>query len=1349
MSVAKKVVGQPRFVAKRVTEEVVTPPDPGGGIGVATPQLRPTNEPPDAFASWQTGPFSIVEGRTASVVVQTSRPVPTNSVIPIVLDSSSSIDPDAVTFPSEALFLTGDTEKRFDVVFRNDAAAGLFEGCILKLDPNAATGSSAPVLPTNTAFGPDTLTITVTDDVITGGPPEWTLATVSSIQEGAGEQAWQLSLDKETTDGSDVVIDVAVTGGTAQEIEDYVFAPQRVTIPGGQTQGSYAIRFPNNDTQVFGPDPTLEITATYISGNVANTGPQSFTTTILDNDDGTSTRPILQFTAAAQEVLAGRVYTVTVFSVNENNEPQNPGTLAPYPVEVTELNGIANSYVVDWAGDPGTVTMQPNQNRVSFTVTLSNSIPIGDPPPTLRFRLKSPVEVGLPSNQWTVGVQNTTELIVLEEEPTDLFFPEFNGVGAVTSRVIQGIYAVNPPRAELPQMTITSNGSYAQCFGHKRNANGDWIAGYFYALRYNGDESVPDSSVQVEALRLSLTDSDTIYSPAVIGDTEELTFSLSAANVTESFVGVVNTMGATERGNWSSQDDGAVHTSIGDVSYIEENVTRTEMVRSDVTTPGDGDYYLASEALGYVELCETRYLGDGVRVFYGRFVNGRWNENVDATVANPQVNGEIYIQDLRVDIGSTSTYSITLGNAHPNQSLDVDLGGAELLVDRGSDYFMPTCASYPFSFAIYPTGDTAALDRANDYLDMRHIAWSIGAYGPTRNPIYGEGNELTIDYKRMGLTLQGRQGWGAVKYIGDIQGDGGGPNSREGYKAAWANGNAISGAEHGRMGWFQSTGPAGDSADGSSGIYGAYGLVPWWGYWLRQKYDLYANVSRNNIAYRDTVSWEPAWWYNISYPNGTPTFDRTVPFLGNPIGKRGTLRHFHFNNSVNTDASDLWDVSNYTDYQLAPESEAYNSPENAPPNVSVGGNSQSEVDWIRNDYRMYAATHLTRAQGGAIDMWDACRVHMAYAFREEVSAFLSRIFAPTIYVDGPTQDEQAEFNTAYRLERLLSFAPPTFGVSSRRGTWPRGVIGVDQNPFMGSRGDSREFSIPMIWLGGFYAIASDVDRNRLYGTGSVGGGDNVLPDMWWALRYQTTPQGIPCFDAGGAFNPDPSDENIFGATDMATRQNAWPDGEVDTLGNYGDVTDEVYAVGLPFYQMPFWSRAVRIFKESVIDRVNSADDLDRALQWHDYIITAHRQFSSAGGNLNLPYCAVVAIGTKFTGFVDEADQFTTWTLDDVIGGTFRWLWPNIPTSGDDGGDRLRKTGWSSYDATVGLGDDTYLSLFQDSWGSVQSLTEAEFAQLLATEVNGIFGASNNTSYKLFGEWTFYSAYLAYLLNRVS
>lgn len=1338
--VARKVAGAPQIVVKRVEPEGTDPGSggPGGNTGSAS-QINAvplTGGPSNDFVRWLTPALAIDENQTATAQVSVSRVPDVPSAITVTLDSSSTINESDVTFPEEIVFKPGDEDTQsYEVAFGPNAAQGGSETCVLKLDRSAPVASGLAQLDTNDTFGAILLTITV-NDAATPTLPSWELVPVSEVQEGALGVQFEVAL----TGGSaseDLTVTLSDTGvGSAVQGRDYTSIPASVTIPAGDTSAFYTIDFPDNSTLAPGGNETLELRGEVApSSAVSNPAAQTFSVSITDNETAFDPTPRINFTTSTQRGPDGTSFVVTATSVNSIGQAQSFGTFAPISLTVSESAGMAGNYTVNWgANNPGTISFPPGPGvettRATFTVNISEGVPVGE---SVTWTIDPPSTPG----DYIRGSRNTATIEVIAEEATQLFFPAFNGASSVR-RLVQGLVAVDPPSPTLPNASL-STGERVQLVGHKRDPEGNWIAAHFYGLA-NGDESVPDVSSTVLEYRLAEA-GDTLPSEAfVTPGAPEVSFELDAANASATYtcttggIGVGNTLenwvGIGINSTWPQTSTSVYREKVHSLRPVKTGVTRETL-----NTSGD--------ALGLIEIVEAQVAGDpDVAIFTGRFLNGAWNKTVDPFTANPYVDGEINMRSITVSC--EAGYNITLGDAHPQQ-LDNGTSSASLLKARTEDYFFPVHASYPFAFAVYTAGDADAQARAEDYLRMKHIAWSIGKYGSTRNAIYGDESEVTLDWGRAGLQRGSQRGWAAVKAVGEAQGTEAIAN--------WTSGTAPVSAEHDRWGWFQSIGPNKADSQGSAGnteVYGSHGLIPWWGYWWRMKTNMFCSAMRHRLGYRDlsTNPREAGWWWNVAADQGGGAYK--MPFVGVLSGsQQGSRGHYHFATARDFTAEDFWNHDPLTDLLLGPTDRDWQTPEVADPFENQ----------IRTSYWTEAFSHIARARNGYTDMWDGCRNWLAYRQREEMAAAVSRVLAPVLPYFIPTDSngnenayERNNFNLAWRYEFLENNA------SARGlGQWSNG----SDTAAMIS-GSPQAHAWPTLWLSSFYATTTD--ENRLYLRGGVPGdashpaaGIDMMGMLWDFYEHLVQDSGVPMRETFVSQDPSPASDQLYGLTDIPNRVNATPlspnplaganDSDIDADAEFGG--GPVSAAGSRTFEIMFFVRAIEVLKRMVIGGAG-AGQMGRLFRAQDNYINGARVFSGAGRDFSMPLVTLSAIGGQLFDSPSAASSIDRYSETQVRDGLLRWR-ITTPGSSTDAGYSANffKSGWGATASRRALEADFYDYIPKDVYGAADD-TDQEFVDRLMAELQqSVFSPGSGAEKQLFGEWTFFAPYLAYLLNKYS
>lgn len=1311
-----------RVVAKLVGPESNDPGGGGGSGGNAGGPFFPASDvlistvPTSPFARWTGTGAARTEGDGIIMEVELNRPVSTPRVLPITLDVSSTIDPLDVTFPSEIFFQFGQKTAQVEILTNETAAGGSTKTCILKLDPEGVTSSELPIVETQPNYGPDTFTLTVTN-AVGSVTPTWTLrAGATSIPEGSGVQLYEVTLDAPALD--EVRIAVSVGSGTTATLNtDYLAFATTVVIPAGEQVGLYRITFPDNaiDAPV---DPVLVVQGAYVSGTVTSTTTQTFSTTILDNDDnGASSQRRVTFIANQLPTSPGGTALVSARIVDGNGVPASFQTRTVIPITRGLSSGaVPGDFIETWGSNEAfSITFEPEAETTSFSVAVAAAAGAGE---YVEYVIQS-----APAGEWIVGARDTVR-VVANSGVTKMLVPAMSGG---TRRMIQGMVAVSPPSTTLPDGAL-SNGETVQLVGLKRNGAGEWISAYFYGFD-DSTESRPDVDGGLE-YRLA-TSSDA--APAEAGTfsptfAPEVSFAVTASNVGVPYECSTAVSAADLAPIWWTRGAGSnpgVFPQTGP-EVVRERVYRMRPVKQGVT-PAAG--LTSGDALGVIELCEKRIAGESeVFLYEGRFLNGAWSAAVDPLDPNPYVDGEVNIQSIVVTL--PSGYVIEFGDVSPVQDGN-GTDTASLLKNRAEDYFIKVNASYTFWFAVVATsGGADAVSRAQGYIRCQNIAWAVGELGSTRQPISGEASELTVDWERAGFRDGSLNGWRAIKNLGDEQGSI--------VRSQWASGGGdVLGT---RLGWLMGLGPQGKGGPGGDLIDGSQALIPWWGWWYRLRMSMCAVAGRNNVGYVDVNTGERGWWWAIARDTSSGF---KVPFLGPLFEREGTRRHWHFNTVDNCFQGDLHNVGNYLDYILGPTSRDWNTPSVADPNeANIRGGGFG-------GYPCEVMTHSARWRVGIDQTWEACRLWTAYATREDLVAYVSRIFSPVDCDNIQVNQFDRDRTSTSAIVSYLTANPTLLqkGVCLAQNN----SQGVVQAGF-----DIRAYGWASYHLQGFYAIAPDALRTRMRGQETTDTrGNDLLGGVWSQFNAMTTPGGVlgrannsnarpdPFLWFPGRPDPNPNYDSYFAEPNFVTRSGAAP--HVDQYPTQGT------ALGDHFHQV-FWQHSLLGWKRHVWAPGSTQRSLlDRALRYHDYYIRGSQAaISAAGRDLSMPYMLAVCFGpVPLAG--PGGPEMSGLTAQQVIDGEAAWRYVGEGSGEDAGwGNHFNKSGWSTTAAVDGLNDDSLLYIARNVWGRLDD-DDAQFIQHVMDNgiLRGMTQQQSGYRRKIWGEWTFMIPHIAALLNRVS
>jgi len=325
---------------------------------------------------------SVIEGDsgTTPLVVPVSLQPPANGTVTVNFTTSGITATSGVDFTPVSGTLTfpaGSTLQNVVIPVIGDTSAEPNEQIRVTL----SNASGATIL-NPTGIG------TIVDD---DGPVTIT-ATGGSIFEGnSGTQALPFSVLLDHPSGTPITINYATTStGTATPGTDFTATSSSLTIPAGQTSGSFTIPV-IGDTAVESNETVVVQLSTSGSGIVAT---PTVTGTIVD-DDGPAT--IAVFGDSIHEGCEGR--TPLDFEVDLSHPVSTPVT-----VQFATANGTATAGQ-DYEAASGTLTFAPGETHKDITIQILGD-QSAEPDETIILNLSNPSGASLSTSQVTGVILN-------------------------------------------------------------------------------------------------------------------------------------------------------------------------------------------------------------------------------------------------------------------------------------------------------------------------------------------------------------------------------------------------------------------------------------------------------------------------------------------------------------------------------------------------------------------------------------------------------------------------------------------------------------------------------------------------------------------------------------------------------------------------------------------------------------------------------------------------------------------------------------------------------------------------------------------------------------------------------
>lgn len=492
-------------------------------------------------------------------------------------------------------------------------------------------------------------------------------------------------------------------------------------------------------------------------------------------------------------------------------------------------------------------------NATSSTVTL-----LGDPDlfagsGVVSIVPAAGIALGSPS---AVTVTTSGQVSVLET--TRVFVAEHRAVGGGNPRrQVQLLAAIVPPVANFQDLQgyALSTGERVQCVRMSR-LGGDLIDSCYVYGYDDGGRHMPDDATPLILRPIEAGD----VNPAEDGQftaAPDLEFELEVANVGELLRCSTSDFMAEEQwtGPASQRFD-----QVGPNLCLEKAYQARP---HKAAASGPQADLLSGDGIGELDWQVRSIAGDpDVFLVEGRFINAAYDSAEDVQQTNSKADGRIHLKSLRVNapagwIIDPGPFPSPVMGATPAQQFT-------LVKSRSTSYLMRPAHRFGFWFVVRrQSAGVAAQERGVDYLLGKNIGWAVGGLGPTRQPIYGDHAECTLDYARAGFTLEdgpNLSGWEAIEYLGEnIAGL---QTGFQGYGSEWRGGGAHPETAYDvRRGMWHTASGTNMGPAGFSGRHGMGALLPHWGWWDRVRYMLEYGAQRMHRSMRDVSDGSAAWWW--------------------------------------------------------------------------------------------------------------------------------------------------------------------------------------------------------------------------------------------------------------------------------------------------------------------------------------------------------------------------------------------------------------------------------------------------------------------------------------------------------
>lgn len=1338
--VVKVVAGRRPVVVKRVPAWV--DPGPGGG----TPQPKPViigdatydpigTQPALAYARF-TGPStSLIEG--GSTVVRAIVNIPSSSTyaMPVAVNVGlTTMNAANYTLSAtEFVWAPGSLEATITVTLGPDAAEGTTRVLTLDLDPTSAPANPEHIVPATVPLvGMVRKQITALNAA--AGTPSWTLpAATLTVPEG---EIVDLEVSLDAPAPAPIQIRVQTSGGTAVENVDFELLDEVLEFPTGATTAPFQVRLTEN-TAAPAVDPTLRIIGNVLSGT-ANAGAHTQTLlTIVDNDaggPGGTGSPFVSFIAPLSVGLleGGESRTFTAQLASGAGTPLAFRADTEVPVM---LAGAVTEFELTWPGTANRLFFPAGSSRATFVARARQDAPAGS---SMTVTIQGP-----PAQQWQVGAANTVTLTATAEvvDPNRVFAASIDTTDG-TRALRQFMMAVDPPSSTLPQYEIA--GEKCQVVGHRRDAAGLWTGCYVYALT-DGAESIPyvagEQTVTLPTTgTLPPESASFVASPAVrielqLNNGLGLDFDSDTADP-----GTVITWTHPTTGKWPQVGADIVRETL----YVWR--PRRQGTSGSAFEP-------SGDRAGWMELVETRIAGEDEIVLYrGRFANAAWKALEDPTAENPYTDGVMQVRYLLAEMGPA--WRIEVFDAHPFQKRFGTADEKFYLLDSFTSgnhlhEFRPG-ASYHFWFvARRVDASAAAIARAEDYWEQRHIGWIVGALGATRKGLLSETGDLALDYDRAGFVNPlstsgpfpgGGSGYTGIKRLGDQQMYGRPTDGFVGFRQEWVNGSAKPDGTGARVGWLFPVGAAGGGAAGGGQIYGSHALVPHFANWYRHRVMLAGIAGRHHNAIRDISSGEPAWWWRTAIDEGG---EWRTPHISGTADRTNGFCHWHF--SLATDPTGRWPIGSGTpdDLQLAPIGRAWNTPSGVAPDPTASA---------RANWETFRCTHISRARQAFLEGWLSMRDPMAYRCWEEEGSRATRVYNPL----PPSNFLDGRFNFALGDSSLWNFRTSRL---ANNGDVAGGFWWSNRDGGARTSQTARAYAWPFLVTSGLYAFASDELRASLRGEGVAAsrGGRHWFRDIMDWHNRAVTPAGLP-FAAFNSGATESWDEAQMGVTNLDDLLGAHP-----KPGNQG--SPATWGLAHLGFQLVFFQRAIFAMLQNVLPSYPGGQGLVEHMRWFDHYVEGCKS-RNLPKEQRWPFSVLGAIvpstglGDPFTfrqglPLSSSGPFYPRLTVAEVRSGANAWpirrtnpTSTQAPASYDIGwSEHFWKPGWLSDTSVRYFGDDSYdrqLRYVLDAEGQTDEQFVVSFMAAFRASSATIDG---ERWYRNYAEETFSIPIVARILNR--
>lgn len=1324
-----------------------------GGNGqamAATPILVPAgiNADPgdvrDVFVRWNYVATQVREGQYGFLHARLNRSVNAEVAVNIAVTGGTASANDYTLSNTTLRFPAGQLQA--SCVFTATTAGGSEgeETVELTLTPAGdltfpIDGSAPYRVGTDPAWG-DHIGLVRIIDVTTPVTPtwRWTVGNALTVPETIGTIPIQISLDATSTTPINIRVQSAnISGGIAAGV-NYVRVDRVVVIPAGQLVGQFDLTIIDDPAAVVGPNLQFSLTGTSLGANCLDPGSPVLVIDIVDDDLVATTRQVQWTVASVPQIepatVAGQLAVALVATVDSPFAAETD-----IPVTVTSSGPVlGGNFGITW--QPGVangfIRFSPQQGvaAIRFTV-FAPSAGFASRPGTVELALQD-------GSTWDLGTNDTLTVVIQAAgatEPTQLAVKR----GIRTGRtLVEGLVAVVPPSATLPRYNIA--GEDCQVIGHARTSEGlfdsAWVTGFAAGDIDNSAAaaSYPGVGTPLELLvGAGSTPAESGVFPSAAW--QDIKFRLKPCNVGGRYferalsASLSALPGSAEPQQWEGPS-GALFEQVG--ADLRRTFYFRVWLRDTNDSEDDDEVADPLTRCCLVECWLTHYAVDAgsptnpaVVVVEGRLANTAWDKTADPYVEGPKVDGPVNFRSFDVtDI--PSGWDVVWGTANFNESYSTPT--ATLVPSRATAYHLPPTAQMPFRFAMYRASDTTSAE-AQRILRYQQNFVATGAYGVTRNRVYGEQGDPLIDHGRAGYNKSwgptaDRQGWRGVFHTTETKAGR--------YRTPWASGSGQWDTMPERIGWMQSKYDRSSYATGGDGIPGMTGALPSAGYCEITWFELAMSMMRTRLDAQDVLTGDQCWQHILVEENGGVV----APWLAGGEDRIGLFRNPQFNTTA-VAGTHIFGAPSGT-WCLAPTTRAWNVPT---PEVSADPNAADvNHEAIFTGFEQVDAAHSSRMLWQARDGWWACRSPLAYRQFMTMAAWVSRAFSAhpvtTVGFPGGAGAGAGDIKNSRWAGSMNDILVRTrsLGAPSKQGGY---YVGPEYYHWSGVD-NSRRWAWVACIMAGAHAIGSPATRAALAPVTGINHWFEKWADFfdYVSTEFGSVSQRI------GSGSPVPYEVSQFGPTtqNALARTGAFPSGPTGS----NVVTTGPWAGHWFGYCLSYMERFRAMAASAVIYRglhsyPQRVEALRRILRYSRYQREAARAWWGGEGGRCFPMCQPTTLesnplsGVSQTIALDAPPSLATF----LTGSN----WWDIP----DTGNFLPMVALSVYEYRDS-GDPEHLRTFQTAINREADDLEDAFAVAYAdwlNKTNGSDGSGQFVSMHYLHQFT--STWLAEALNRIS